>query len=289
MRTPVLPILALTATILWASPGWAKPPVWIVRDADSEMILFGSVHVLPPGLDWRPEALAKALPAADDLWFEIPMDPAASAQVGQMAVNMARLAPGRTLQSLLTSRDRTRLAKVCKRLGLSPGQLDPFEPWFAEVLLATAEFQAAGAAASSGVEETLSGAASPHTERRALETARQQLEMFDQAPMADQIASIEDTLRQMEDDPKAYDRLVAAWTAGDVRSLDREALAPLRRAAPEIYRRLVTDRNQAWVGPLNERLKGHGLTIVVVGIGHLIGPGGVPARLRALGYSVQGP
>jgi uncharacterized protein YbaP (TraB family) len=28
---------------------------------------------------------------------------------------------------------------------------------------------------------------------------------------------------------------------------------------------------------------------VVVGVGHLIGPDGVPARLRALGYSVTGP
>jgi uncharacterized protein YbaP (TraB family) len=36
-------------------------------------------------------------------------------------------------------------------------------------------------------------------------------------------------------------------------------------------------------------MKGHGRTVVVVGVGHLIGPGGVPARLRALGYSVTGP
>jgi uncharacterized protein YbaP (TraB family) len=40
---------------------------------------------------------------------------------------------------------------------------------------------------------------------------------------------------------------------------------------------------------LDARLKGHGHTVVVVGIGHLIGPDGVPARLRALGYSVTGP
>jgi hypothetical protein len=36
-------------------------------------------------------------------------------------------------------------------------------------------------------------------------------------------------------------------------------------------------------------MKGHGRTVVVVGVGHLIGPDGVPARLRALGYSVTGP
>jgi len=289
MRKRVLSFLALAAAIICGSSAWAMPPVWIVRDADSEMILFGSVHVLPPGLTWRPEILNKALPRADDIWFEIPVDPVAAGQVGQLAVAMGRLGPGKTLQSLLTPGEQARLARVCKRVGLSPAQLDPFEPWFAEVLLATADFQAAGATASSGVEETLSSAVSTRTEKRSLETAKQQLDMFDQAPMADQLASLRDTLRQMDSDPKAYDRLVTAWAKGDVRRLDREALSPLRVSAPGIYRRLVSDRNQAWVGPLNTRLQGHGLTIVVVGVGHLIGPGGVPARLRALGYSVQGP
>jgi len=289
MRRTALPMLALAILIFWGSTAGATPPVWIVRDADSEMILFGSVHVLPKGLTWRPEVLNKALAAADDIWFEIPVDPVASAQIGQTAASLAKLPPGQSLAAMLTPADRARLAKVCRRLGLSPTQLDPFKPWFAEILLGTAEFQAAGAAATSGVEGILADAVTRTAERRAFETPQQQLDMFDQAPMADQLASLKDSLRQMQTDPKAYDRLVAAWTAGDVRRLDREVLSPMRQAAPEIYRRLVSDRNQAWIGPLEARLKGHGLTIVVVGVGHLIGPGGVPARLRALGYSVQGP
>ena len=102
-------------------------------------------------------------------------------------------------------------------------------------------------------------------------------------------ASLEDSLAQMDTDPRAYDRLVRAWMAGDLRSLDREALTPLRKASPNIYRRMLLDRNTAWVAALDQRLKGHGKTVVVVGVGHLIGEAGAPARLRALGYSVEGP
>jgi uncharacterized protein YbaP (TraB family) len=40
---------------------------------------------------------------------------------------------------------------------------------------------------------------------------------------------------------------------------------------------------------LDQRLKGKGRTVVVVGVGHLVGADGLPARLRALGYSVTGP
>jgi uncharacterized protein YbaP (TraB family) len=63
----------------------------------------------------------------------------------------------------------------------------------------------------------------------------------------------------------------------------------MRKAAPTLFRTLVTERNVRWTKVLDQRLKGHGRTVVVVGVGHLIGPGGVPARLRALGYSVTGP
>ena len=44
-----------------------KPAVWIVRDADSEMLIFGSIHLLPPGLDWRPAALDEFLPYLRDV------------------------------------------------------------------------------------------------------------------------------------------------------------------------------------------------------------------------------
>ena len=41
---------------------------------------------------------------------------------------------------------------------------------------------------------------------------------------------------------------------------------------------------------LDAQLKGHGRFVVMgVGVSRLIGPDGVPARLRALGYSVTGP
>lgn len=52
---------------------------------------------------------------------------------------------------------------------------------------------------------------------------------------------------------------------------------------------LITQRNAAWVKTIRARLSGSGRTVMVVGIGHLIGPGGVPALLRAEGVAVDGP
>nr|QQZ50594.1 TraB/GumN family protein [Phenylobacterium glaciei] len=81
-----LGLLALAAFLV-SGPALAKPPVWIVRDADSEVLIFGSVHVLPPGRDWRPTKLDLALTAADDLWFELPMGQATEAEIAGLAAS----------------------------------------------------------------------------------------------------------------------------------------------------------------------------------------------------------
>lgn len=281
--------LLTLAALLFAAPALAKPPVWIVRDADSEVVIFGSVHVLPPGLDWRPARLDAALNQAEDLWFELPMGQATEAEIAGLAASKGVLPNDQTLSALLSPAGGAALAKANQRYGLTPGFLDRLEPWFAEVALAGAEFRAQGANTDSGVEKSINATAPATAQRRAFETPAQQIALFDEAPVAAQVASLEDSLAQMESDPDAYDRLIAAWMAGDTAALARDALTPLKTASPELYVRLVSDRNAAWTQVLDQRLKGEGRTVVVVGVGHLLTADGTPARLRALGYSVEGP
>src|ERR1700691_211987 len=77
--------------VFWLAAGGAlaKPPLWIAHGRHATVVLFGSVHLLPPGRTWRPAELDRALDKASDLWFEIPMDPAAD-----LAANRAALALG---------------------------------------------------------------------------------------------------------------------------------------------------------------------------------------------------
>lgn len=280
---------ALLAAVAVAAPAKAQPPVWVVRDADSEVVLFGSVHVLPPGLDWRPRALDVALGAAQDLWFELPSGREAEAEVARLAGERGVLPPGQSLFRLLPPDDVALLLKVAKAYGVEPSVLDRLEPWLAEVALAASAYRRAGAATEHGVEATISGVAPEPIRREAFETPAQQIQIFDSAPLAEQVASLRETLGELDRDPDAYMKMVRAWMAGDVQALDEEALEPLRKASPGVFRRLVTERNARWTEVLDLRLKGRGKTVVVVGVGHLVGEEGLPARLRALGYSVTGP
>jgi uncharacterized protein YbaP (TraB family) len=162
------------------------------------------------------------------------------------------------------------------------------QPWFADLLISSFAYAKQGASDGSGVEQTLATAA-PQATRRAFETADAQISMLADAPQAVQTASLESSLREADQDPKEYQNLMEAWLKGDDHTLYQRDVLKLKRETPALYTRLIEDRNAAWTNVLADRLKGHGHVVVVVGAGHLVGPGGAPARLRALGFTVEGP
>jgi uncharacterized protein YbaP (TraB family) len=66
-----------------------------------------------------------------------------------------------------------------------------------------------------------------------------------------------------------------------------EALASLddemRRETPDLYRKLIVDRNQRWAHILAARLKVPEVEFVAVGAAHLAGPDSVQNALSQLG------
>ena len=279
----------LLALVLTPATALALPPVWVVHDHDSTITLFGSVHLLPSGVDWRPAELDRALGAADDVWFEAPMDAGGQAQATQSALEHAFLPGGQTLPPMLSAAGRARLAKAAKALGVPVQQFDRLQPWYAELLISGAMYQQVGAKASDGVEETLWVQVPDTVTRHTLETPQEQVGFFAGADIKDQLASLEQSLKDLGHAKHDYDLLVKAWLGADLTTLDREVVRPLRKASPRLYERLVDQRNARWTDALVSRLNGSGHTLVIVGMGHLIGPGGLPALLRARGYQVDGP
>jgi uncharacterized protein YbaP (TraB family) len=267
----------------------AEPPIWVVHGPHASVVLFGSVHLLPPGLNWRFPELDQAIAQARDLWFEIPLDDAANLQAGQLAMAQGMQPAGVTLSGELSADARAKLAKAAQSAGLPVAGLDRLKPWLAEITLSVTAYRQAGATQEDGVERQLSAMAPAGQPRRALESVQDQLSALSGGSLADQIASLDETLDELADDPGGYMRLVGDWMAGDVAGLQREALDPLAKSAPGAYRSLVVDRNRRWVDIILKRLDASGEAVMVVGVGHLIGPDSVPALLRARGVRVDGP
>jgi len=283
-----LTLAVLACASLAATTAKAQPPLWIVHGPHATVVLFGSVHLLAPGIDWEPPALKTALAQADQLWFEIPIDPASALGAQQVAIKRGLLPEGQTLSAELTPADRDRLAKAAQLCGLPLSLLDHLRPWYADLALSVASYKQADAQADTGVEQILS-AANPSLPRQAFETVAEQIGFLADVPEKDQIESLRETMDEVRTGPAFYRRLVDAWLAGDVKALRKEALEPMMKQAPGEYRALVVDRNKRWIGRIEQRLAGQGEAVMVVGAGHLVGPDSVPALLRRDGFRVDGP
>jgi uncharacterized protein YbaP (TraB family) len=280
----------LAALALGAAPAaQAKPPVWVVHAGGATITLFGSIHLLPAGLDWRSPALDAALAGANELWFELPIDAATNDEASQQSIARGALPKGRSLIAMMTADQAKHLVDAGVSLNCAPEALDRMQPWMADLTLSVAEDARGGASASDGVEGEIQASTPLTIRRRAFETASQQIGFLAGTPVKDQLASLNWTVSEIEQDPSSYQRVVDEWMSGDLAGLEHDALDPLRQVSPRLYARLIDERNRHWASVLAGRLKTPGAVVVVVGVGHLIGPGGLPALLRAKGYQVDGP
>ncbi|HEY3888825.1 MAG TPA: TraB/GumN family protein, partial [Caulobacteraceae bacterium] len=207
----------------------------------------------------------------------------------RLAAQQGLQGPGESLSGQLPPASRMRLAKVAQGCGVSVEGLDHLRPWLAEITLSLAVYRQAGAVEEQGVERRITGLVPPSVPRRSFETAEQQIGFLSKAPLPDQIASLEETLGELDEGPASYERVVTVWMAGDAPGLVHEALDPIIKSSPGVYRSLVVARNHRWVDQILTRLQGTGEAVMVVGVGHLVGRDSVPALLRAHGVLVDGP
>ncbi len=271
----------------------ARPLLWRVADADSRVYLLGSVHTLRPGTDVLPGPAASAFDDAEAVAFEVDFDAARADAAAATLPGMAT--DGVALSKRLGPADAQRLARRIEPAGLSLAAVEAFKPWLAAVVLMTLPppAQAGGASglsADAGADAVLfARAAAEGKPRLALETIADQVAAFDGMPDKDQLAMLRDALGQDGDAPLTA--LVDAWEAGDEDALAAIVAQGLGRTST-MRRLFLTDRNALWVPQIEAMLArespaGHPEDVlVVVGVGHLVGPGSVVELLRARGLMV---
>jgi uncharacterized protein YbaP (TraB family) len=281
-------LAALTVTVVCGAAR-AAPPMWQVTGPKGAAVLFGSIHLLPADLAWRTDALTTALAGADELWFEIPIGGDDDARTARLLLSKGEFESGDSLAAHLPPAMLRRLDDDAVSLGVAPTALAGMRPWLADATLSVAADARSGALASEGVERRIDAWTPPSAKRRALETAADQIGALAGGSLDEQIDLLGATLDEIEAKPDRYPVLVQAWTSGNLRTLRQEALDPLSAASPRTYRALITERNRRWAREIEDRLRRGGHIVVVVGVGHLIGPEGLPALLRSDGLRVDGP
>ena len=280
---------ALVATCAPA-PQSRGPALWRLTDADSEIYLFGSVHVLPQDLQWKSQRIVAAFNRADVVWFETPTDDAAAQKIAVIISQTGVNAPGVTLSSRLAPADRARLQRVTTVLGVDPLALQQLRPWLAALQLSLAQLHMQGQSPDAGVEATLHADATALAKHTAyFETAEEQMAIFATLSPQAELAFLTTTLRQIEEDAEDTATLNRLWATGDVAAFDRLVAKLTDDAGPETAEALIYARNGRFAADIDAMMKGKGRAFVAVGAAHMSGERGVPALLRGRGYVVEGP
>src|SRR6266508_1124845 len=119
-----------------------------------------------------------------------------------------------------------------------------------------------------------------------LETLDFQVSLFDGLTMPEQDHLLAETLKEIDTEQANMGKLMEAWKAGDAPTVERIVLSALKQE-PQLYQRLLVERNKAWIPKLEALFARKGHTFVVVGAAHLVGPDGLISMLRVKGYTVE--
>lgn len=282
-RGAALALVALLA--VGAGPVLAQPSLWAIRDKDSTIYLFGTVHVLKPETQWRSAKISKAFTEADDLVLEI-----ADSDPKAMQPLMLRYGvdPATPLSRKLSAESYSKLRTAAEGMGLSPAVIDVMRPWMAALTVSLTPLLQAGYDPESGVEKLLTtDARAAGKPISALETAEQQVRFFADMTPDQERELLESTLADIEEGPAKVDALVVAWAAGDQAEIERQMVDEMQRDYPDVYQLLLVERNKDWAGQLKTKLAGSGVSFVAVGAGHLAGPDSVQAQLAKLGIKAE--
>lgn len=264
----------------------AGPALWVIKDADSTIYLFGTVHVLRPTTAWGSARVDAAFASADEIWFEItnPDDQAAAIPL----IQRYGTSPERPLSSLLTAEELADLDAAAKTIGASAAQFEPLRPWFAGLTLAIAPLAKAGYDPNSGVELVLRARAQAAGKPvKGLETLDEQIGILAGLSEQTQLDFLRYTLAEFDTATESLDGIVGAWAEGDLETLEQLGVEEMREQSQEVYDSLLARRNANWAGQIQRMLEGSGTAFIAVGAAHLAGDDSVQEILEDRGVEVQ--
>ena len=283
---PVAPAAAAAP----AAKGTERPLLWKVSDADNDVYLLGSFHLLKPDDYPMPADIDRAFDDAESLLFEVdPREMTAPETVASMQKYMA-YDNGQSLSKVLPKATLERLATLVSASGGSVQALEQSEPWAVSLGLVIGVSQAMGFKPDLGLDRHLMDrAAKAGKPAGGLETVDDQMKAMDAVPYAEQAQSLDEFLQDPKKAMQQLQDMHAWWRAGDVERLDKDMRAEMAAKTPQSYKLLDVDRNNAWLPQIEKRLTGSKSddTLVVVGALHLLGADGLVEKLKAKGYKVE--
>lgn len=273
------------ATVAKPAAAMGAPALWVARDADSTVYLFGTVHLLKKDIVWNTPVVQRAMAQSKELWLEA-LDVEDQAKLAPLVQKLG-LDPARPLSTKLSKEQNAELDKLVAELGLPRAAIEPMQPWLAGLTLSVLPLQKAGWDPNSGVDKLLRAQAVKEGDTlKAFESAEQQMRFFGELSQERQVEFLNSAIDDAAKMLPMMDKIASAYARGDVDTIGNLLNADMKASAPELYDILLTRRNKAWAERIDTVMKGKGTHFVAVGAAHLAGSDSVQRQLAARGIAV---
>jgi len=260
--------------------------LWQVTSDSTTIYLLGSIHFLTAESYPLNPSIEKVFEECSTVFFEMNLDEATSPEAQTMILMKSMFQNDKTLQTSLSAETYALADSAAQKVGLIIQQFNGFKPWFFALTLVALKIQKLGFNPEYGVDAYFFNRAKKREMKIfGLETAAYQIDLLDALIQEDQEAMLLQTIGELDMLDHELNELVDAWKNGDSEKLEKVILSSFE-AYPKVYDTMVVQRNKNWLPVVESYLKKNKKTIVIVGTAHLVGPDGLVAGLRNLGYSV---
>ncbi len=268
--------LELSHALLWQ----ATPP----GTGSGEVLLLGSIHAGNEALELSP-SLEAWWRTTSTLVVEVDVAELSDAETGAAILRRGTLLTS-TLPEHVSPETWQALVDFSRAHDMDPLAFAHARPWMAAMLVEQINLEDAGMSNEFGVEAALIARA--RREGRpveSLETIDEQFEAFARLPDAVQEQYLVDALSP--DAPAAMLDFAALWKRGDAAALEAQLASDARPEMKPFYDALFLQRNRRMAEQLAQRVHDGRARFVVVGAGHVVGEGSLPALLSEAGWSVE--
>ncbi|AKQ69869.1 hypothetical protein A176_006781 [Myxococcus hansupus] len=264
--------------------------LWEVTDSKGGLAyLVGSVHLGKEGTLPLTPSMETAFEKSDVLVVEVDVGKVDTADMQRLLRGLGLLPKGQRLTDRLEPETMMLLGSTAERLGLELRNLERLRPWLVGLTIGVMEFQRAGYQQGHGVDRAfLDRARGVQMDIVELETAESQLRLLAETPEPLQDLMLRDQLRRERPVAEVLELLIGTWKAGDA-----ERLAQLLLEGAEdptyrpVYERIFFERNQQMARSMEAMLAEPRTHFVVVGAGHVVGPGGIVDLLQKRGFTAR--
>lgn len=244
------------------------------------MYLGGSVHALRSSDYPLPAAYNQAFDASSRVVFE--NDPKAASRETKELVRAGTYPKGDALKNHVDPRTYAYIRRFFALVNVPETEFAKYRPWLLNVLLSSPSYEHW----ELGIERYFQRrAAAKSKPMSGLESPKEHNAFFvDLNDRESEALLLILFINANHEGPSAT--MIKAWRRGDVEALNR-ILRESFQDFPSLARRLVDMRNLNWLPKIDGYLRSGQTYFVVVGAGHMGGPNGLLALLKARGCKIE--